>query len=160
MDHLGNFCRLHKSTFLSAYLPSPPTFVFHLVWGGVKNVGGGTERFKNLLYCIWYIPLAITGLRDCFSAVSRLSGNQRLDLVFMIASCSAAALGLCPLGVDHSSQPETKLWSGLFGFEIPIFSFLKLCFLFHFPRTYVFYAPLSVLFLREFTQKFPVDSAL
>ena len=31
------------------------------------------------------IPLAITGLRDCFPAFPRLSGNQILDLVFRIA---------------------------------------------------------------------------
>lgn len=48
-------------------------------------------------------------LRDYCPAFPRLSGNQRLDPLFRIASCSAAVLGLCPLGVDHPSQSETKL---------------------------------------------------
>lgn len=51
---------------------SPPPQVFHLAWGGVWNVGGGTERLRNLPCYMWYIPLAITGLRDCYPAFPRL----------------------------------------------------------------------------------------
>ena len=132
--------RLHVYTFLSTHLSSP--FSFHLVWGGVRNVGGGTERFRNLLCHMWYIPLAITHLRDCFPAFPRLSGTQdRAGIQDCFILCCDS--GIMPFGSWTVQPAWNQIVKWLICFELSFFSFLLPIFPFPFflgPRAFMLFS--------------------
>lgn len=159
MDHLRNFCKLYVSTFPSAHLPSPISFLPGLGWS--EECGWRDRRVQKSMI---YVTCSIGNywskrLFSCFFPPFLVTKDRAgIQDYFILCCCS----GIMPFG-SWPSQPAWNqivkrlicLWVFLFQLSFTSVSSI-------FPRAWGFHAPLYVQCspAQEFTLSSFLGSAL